>query len=142
MKIIQTTEYRDEFLEALNILLPQLSPDANPLRKNDLRQLIESEASTLFFAVDDRQFSGTLTLVLFKTPTGKRARIEDFIVDRNSRRQGVGKLLIENAINIAKRSGARTIDLTSHPSRKAANAFYKKTGFEIRKTNVFFYKIT
>lgn len=141
MKIIEVTKYHDEFLEALNTLLPQLSSDAKPLSRFDLMQIIASDCAKLLLAVDNRRFSGALTLVLFKTPTGMRARIEDLIVDGRTRGKGVGKTLIRHAIALAKEAGADTVDLTSHPSRKAANALYKKMGFEASETNVYHYTI-
>ena len=35
--------------------------------------------------------------------------------------------------------GAKTIDLTSRPSREAANRLYQRLGFEMRETNVYRY---
>ena len=72
--------------------------------------------------------------------TGIRAWIEDVVVKENARGKGVGKLLSERAVGLASEIGAKTIDLTSRPSREAANALYKKEGFEVRETNVYRYK--
>ena len=141
MKIFEVTEYKDIFLDAVNRLLPQLSSSAEPLTKKDLMKIIESRSTKLLVAEDNSQISGILTLVFFKIPTGIRAWIEDVVVDDNERGKGVGKLLIQHAMGLAQELGAKTIDLTSHPSRKAANALYKKVGFEIRKTNTYRYKI-
>jgi ribosomal protein S18 acetylase RimI-like enzyme len=38
---------------------------------------------------------------------------------------------------VARSNGVRTVDLTSRPSREAANALYLKLGFERRETNVY-----
>jgi ribosomal protein S18 acetylase RimI-like enzyme len=137
MEIIKATQYRKHFLEAVNRLLPQLSADARLLTADDLRRIIASNASTLLFAEDNKQIFGTLTLALFRTPTGPKARIEDFVVEEQARRQGIGKRLMEHAIRHAGQSGATTVDLTSHPARHSANAFYRKAGFKIRETNVY-----
>jgi ribosomal protein S18 acetylase RimI-like enzyme len=37
----------------------------------------------------------------------------------------------------ARGLGCRTIDLTSRPSREAANRLYQREGFEQRDTNVY-----
>ena len=37
----------------------------------------------------------------------------------------------------AQRQGVRSLDLTSRPSREAANALYRKLGFQLRETNVY-----
>jgi ribosomal protein S18 acetylase RimI-like enzyme len=44
---------------------------------------------------------------------------------------------METAIFKAKELGCKNINLTSSPNRVAANALYKKLGFEIRETNVY-----
>lgn len=38
---------------------------------------------------------------------------------------------------LAGEPSAKTVDLTSRPSREAANRLYRKTGFELRETNVY-----
>jgi ribosomal protein S18 acetylase RimI-like enzyme len=141
MKIFELTEYKDIFLDAVNKLLPQLSTSAVSLSKYDLQKIIASNSTKLLLTENQKLLVGTLTLVLFKIPTGTRALIEDVVVDSDARGQGIGKLLIQHAIKLAKESGAKTIDLTSHPSREPANRLYQKLGFEIRETNVYRYKI-
>ena len=78
-----------------------------------------------------------MTLVTFRIPTGLRAFIEDVVVDVSARREGIGEALTREAIAIARAKGARTIDLTSRPSREAANRLYQRLGFERRDTNVY-----
>jgi ribosomal protein S18 acetylase RimI-like enzyme len=80
---------------------------------------------------------GTLTLVVFPIPTGTRALIEDVVVDETARGRGVGEALTHAAIDRARAAGARTVDLTSRPSREAANRLYQRLGFEQRETNVY-----
>ena len=41
----------------------------------------------------------------------------------------------------ARELGCVTVDLTSRPSREAANALYKKVGFVERETNVYRYDL-
>ena len=137
MDIIIATEYQKQFLVAVNRLLPQLSADARHLTADDLRRIIGSKESVLFFAIDGKQISGTLTLVLFTTPTASRARVEDFVVDIPARGRGLGKRLLNHAIRHARDAGAKTVDLTSHPSRQGANALYLQAGFTIRETHVY-----
>jgi ribosomal protein S18 acetylase RimI-like enzyme len=80
---------------------------------------------------------GMLTLVTFRLPTGVRAWIEDVVVDGGSRGRGVGEALTQAALEIAADRGAQTVDLTSRPSREAANRLYQRMGFEPRETNVY-----
>ncbi len=128
--------------EALAKLVPQLSSSAPPLTAAQLEDLVASPTTVLFVArrEDDRQIVGTLTLALFRIPTGLRAWIEDVIVDEAARggpKPRVGELLVTAAINRAREAGARTIDLTSAPRRVAANKVYERMGFERRETNVY-----
>ena len=88
---------------------------------------------------DETGILGTLALILFRIPTGIRAWIEDVIVDEAARGKGVGRILNEAAIEHAFAEGAITVDLTSRPSREAANRLYNRMGFVPRDTNVYRY---
>ena len=130
-----------ELVTGLNRLLPQLSSSAEPLTSDDVEAMIHSDSTTLFVALDDATVVGTLTLVVFSIPTGQRAWIEDVVVDESSRGSGVGQQLTLAAVDEARLRGVRTIDLTSRPTREAANALYVKLGFELRETNVYRFSI-
>ena len=139
MKIVEVREYSDEVLAALNKLMPQLSSSFGTLSQQDLIDIVESEASSLFMARENEQYYGSLTLVMFKIPSGFRAWIEDVVVSEAARGKGVGKKLVEHAVEIANQSNVKSIDLTSRASRVAAIALYKKVGFQDRETNVYRY---
>jgi ribosomal protein S18 acetylase RimI-like enzyme len=130
-----------ELLTGLNALLPQLSSSAPPLDAADVESMTRSDAATLFVAYDEGRLVGTLTLVIFAIPTGQRAWIEDVVVDEDARGLGIGEQLTLAAIEEARQRGVRTLDLTSRPSRKAANALYRKLGFERRETNVYRFQL-
>jgi ribosomal protein S18 acetylase RimI-like enzyme len=130
-------EVTEELLDGLNRLLPQLSSTASPLTFGDLEKIVSSTSCHLLVARNEDVIVGSLTLVIFAIPTGVRAWIEDVVVDERSRGAGVGEALSIAAIDEARRRGVRSIDLTSRPSREAANALYRKLGFELRDTNVF-----
>jgi len=140
MKIIEVTEYSEKIFETLNDLLPQLLETVLPITAEDLKKIIQSESSHLLMAELDGHYIGSLTLTTVKIPTGIKAWIEDVVVSEKIRGKGVGSLLIKHAVSMARSFGAQTIDLTSRPSREAANALYKKLGFEHRETNVYRYK--
>ena len=128
----------DELVDAFARLTPQLSRSNPPPSREELDKVVCSEASHLLVARDDAgTIVGSLTLVLFRIPTGVRAWIEDVVVDEAARGQGIGEAVNREALRIAKDSGARTVDLTSRPSREAANRLYQRIGFEQRETNVY-----
>ncbi len=137
------TEITDEIVEAFAHLIPQLSSSNPPPDKAFLTQLVAHEACQLLIAADEAtgQILGSLTLVIFPIPTAMRAWIEDVVVDDAARGQGVGALLNNYAITLANDAGCKTVDLTSRPSREAANRLYQRLGFEARTTNVYRYTI-
>lgn len=130
-------EATDELVAAMASLIPQLSKSNPPPTKSELAQLIASEASTIFVARVEGRIVGSLTLAMFRIPTGIRAWIEDVVVDDSARGHGVGEALNRAALDHAKVNGAITVELTSRPSREAANRLYQRMGFVARETNVY-----
>ena len=134
-------EVTDEVVQAFGVLIPQLSRSNPAPTRAELEALVASEASTLFVARVDGRIAGSLTLAMFRIPTGVRAWIEDVVVDESARGHGVGEALNRAALDHARANGAITVDLTSRPSREAANRLYKRMGFEQRVTNVYRYTL-
>ena len=126
-----------ELVDSLNRLLPQLSTSAPALTVADVAELIASPAIVLFIARDEAEVVGSLTLVIFPIPTGLRAWIEDVVVDEGARGVGIGEALTNAAIAESRRRHVRSLDLTTRPSREAANRLYVRLGFELRETNVY-----
>lgn len=136
--ITRITSATPNVVTSLNALLPQLSSSAEPLTLETLTAIVENENSYLLVATNEAsQIVGTLTLATFQIPSGRRAWIEDVVVSESARGEGIGRQLVENAIDVAREIGAKSIDLTSRPAREAANALYVAVGFELRTTNVF-----
>lgn len=134
-------EVTDEVVDAFARLTPQLSRSSPPPTRQQLEEIVASPATHLLLATGaDGTILGSLTLVLFRIPTGLRAWIEDVVVDEAGRGQGVGEALNRFAIDVAAERGARSVDLTSRPSREAANRLYRRLGFEPRDTNVYRYQ--
>jgi ribosomal protein S18 acetylase RimI-like enzyme len=149
---IAVAEKADSLLQAsVARLLPQLSSSSAPPDLDDLRQIIEDPATTLLLALADggngngegegAEVVGMLTLAVFLLPTGVRAWIEDVVVDDQARGGGVASALVQAALEKARQSGARTVDLTSRPEREAANRLYIRLGFAPRETNVYRYSL-
>ena len=136
--IEEATEVTEELVAAVAALVPQLSRTSPTPGATELAEIVSSPATTLLMARDgEGAIVGSLTLVMFRIPTGVRAWIEDVVVDGAARGQGVGEALSREALRLAAAAGARTVDLTSRPSREAANRLYLRLGFEIRDTSVY-----
>ncbi|HET7018344.1 MAG TPA: GNAT family N-acetyltransferase [Streptosporangiaceae bacterium] len=136
------SEVTSEVVEAFGRLIPQLSSSAKPLDAAALSAIVAAPASTVLIARVDGDLVGTLTLVTFPIPTGVRAWIEDVVTDESVRGKGVATALIDEAIRLAKKASARTIDLSSRPARAAAGVLYERLGFEQRETRMYRYKLT
>jgi ribosomal protein S18 acetylase RimI-like enzyme len=137
VEIEVVTQATSDLVDSLNRLLPQLSSSSEPLTMSDVEWMVSSDVVTLYIARHDGRVVGTLTLAIFAIPTGRRAWIEDVVVDEAARGLGVGEQLTMAAVDEARRRGVRSVDLTSRPAREAANALYQKLGFEHRETNVY-----
>lgn len=143
VEIVELTCVNDEVVEAFARLIPQLS-DAAPPDKEKLEAIIASPGTTVYLAADPTQngkIVGTLTLVVYRTPTAVHAWIEDVVVDAAYRNQGIGEMLTRAAIERAGSEGAKFVDLTSRPQRVAANRLYQKMGFQLRSTNLYRLKL-
>jgi len=152
----EAREVTDELVAAVGRLVGQLSSSAPAPTRVELEAIVASPATRLLLAHDgpndgphdgphdgahdDGELVGMLTLAVFRIPTGVRAWIEDVVVDGAARGRGVGEALSRRALELAEGAGAKTVELTSRPSRQAANRLYRRLGFEIRETNVYRYQ--
>jgi ribosomal protein S18 acetylase RimI-like enzyme len=136
----EATEVTDELAAAIDRLIGQLSTSSQPPSRAELADIVASPTTTLLVARSPSgEIVGTLTVAVFRIPTGVRAWIEDVVVEGSARGQGVGEALSRRAIEVAMAAGARTVELTSRPSREAANRLYRRLGFQPRSTNVYRY---
>lgn len=144
IEVVPATDVNAELVEAVESLVRQLSNSATVPRHTDLLEMVESSCTVLLLARDRSlggKIVGMLTLVVFRIPTGVRAWIEDVAVDETARGRGVGEALSREALRIAMERGSRTVELSSRPSREAANRLYRRLGFVPRDTNVYRYTI-
>ena len=142
IEIEEIQKVTEEVIDAMNRLIPQLSSAHASPSIQDLEQIASSPCTSLLVAKDINQNSkivGSLTLVLYRIPTGIRAWIEDVVVDQDERKKGIGEALNRFAIDYANKRDAHSINLTSHPNRKDANRLYRDLGFKQRETNVYRY---
>lgn len=148
-EVADPSEVTEGFAVAFGRLVPQLSRSAEMPTAEELAEIVRSPATVLLVAYgggggeggggehSKAEIIGSLTLVLFRIPTGLRARIEDVVVDESARGAGAGRALNAAAMERAATAGARSIDLTSGPAREAANELYLSLGFKQRDTNVY-----
>jgi ribosomal protein S18 acetylase RimI-like enzyme len=141
LEIDTLTEVTPDVVDAFAGLIPQLSSSSPPPTREDIQALVEAAGTTVFVARLEGRIVGTLTLIVFRIPTAVRAWIEDVVVDAAARGHGAGERLTRAALDRAAEAGAMTVELTSRPSREAANRLYQRVGFEARHTNVYRYEL-
>ena len=138
--VSEATSVTPGMVEAFARLVPQLSSSSPAPSAAELEAIVSSPASILLMASDSSgAIVGSLTLALFRVPTGLRAWIEDVVVDESARGAGAGEALVTAALARAGAEGAKSVDLTSRPSREGANRLYVRLGFETRQTNIYRY---
>lgn len=143
-----------QLLTTINSLLQQLSSSAHALTLNDLRNL-SAEHNDLSHVVllyacmpepgtqqpcaltDMPHPIGMATLCVCQQPTGRKAWIEDVVIDSQWRGLGLSRLLLRHLIAIARSEQLPSVNLTSRPERVAANHLYQSFGFVQRNTNVY-----
>lgn len=140
IEIRRVTEVTDALAEAFARLLPQLSPRLGALSRMELQRVAESGNTLLLTASAGERIVGVLTLAWYDAPSGRKAWIEDVVVDGAARGCGAGDALVRAAVEHAARIGAERVMLTSNPAREAARSLYRKVGFEEVATTVFAFK--
>jgi ribosomal protein S18 acetylase RimI-like enzyme len=144
MYIENVSQHTDELQQALQRLIPQLGVHKITPNPEELTALLNSQASTLLIAREpdeNGEIAGILSLTVYRVPTGVRSIIEDVVVDEKLRGRGIGAALVRHAIDLARQAGAEGVSLTSNPGREAANHLYHRIGFELRKTNPYYFKL-
>ena len=138
--IERVTSFDQELVAHIQHLLEELSSRSITFGEEQLRALVESENSHLFILRDGEQVVGMLTIGSYLSPTGRKAWVEDVVVDKPYRGQDHGRTLINHAIRFCEEELAPcTLMLTSNPMRVAANALYRSSGLEPKHTNVYKY---
>ena len=136
-RFIEIEDLKPDYLEAINRLIAQLSTSSHTFTEAELNSLIASPQSHLYALEYDEKIIGMVTLCIYQCPTGRKAWIEDVVVDQNHRGKGYGKLMVRKAMEEGQNRGNVTLMLTSRPSRIVANQLYQSLGFEKRETNVY-----
>jgi ribosomal protein S18 acetylase RimI-like enzyme len=136
MHIEHATSASDELVAAMARLIPQLSPAAKLPSHADLAAVV-AQPGTFLLLARDPGIVGTLTLTLFRVPTGVRGFINNVVVDAAGRGRGVGEALTREAIRRAREAGAERLSLNSRSEREAANRLYRRLGFQVVVTNTY-----
>lgn len=145
-KITRIKNYKPETIREVNRLMSQIGLTKHrlkPLTEKVFKSLIGQKGVMLFGACSDREMGsklfGIVTIYFVRVPSGLTAFVEDLVIDEPYREWGVGRVLLEHCVNLARQKKARHINLRTNPVRVEANKLYQAAGFNLMKTN--FYRI-
>ena len=116
--------------------LARYHDDAPSVTKETLLRDITGAAprARVLVADDGRALCGYAALVpQVSLQWGQRGvELHHLRVDPDWRRRGVGRALIDAAIDAARADGAETLSVGTHPDNSAAQAYYLALGFSAR----------
>jgi GNAT superfamily N-acetyltransferase len=95
-------------------------------------RIAASADNALYVAEWDGRVVGTFQLTFIPSLIGKariRAKLESVHVHADVRSRGIGRVMLEAAIGLARARGAGLMELSSNKARKAAHRFYLRHGF-------------
>ena len=141
MIVKRVTEYTPELAQRVRELLIQLSrsgKDKGEIPKQWFVDIINSPWHDLLVAEDGGRIVGMASVsVIMGAGIGRNGYLEDFVVDKEVRKGGVGSALWEGMLEWADEKGCKRLEFTCGNGREVAQAFYKKHGAEIYDTNFF-----
>jgi len=138
MTIKKIKHYAKDIHERINYFLEVLTGEERDVSITQFNQLLQSEDIHLFLVFDQNNtILGMITLAVNNLTTGKRAWVEDVVVDPAHQGKGLGRKMMEFIVDFAQKENADSLMLTSRASRIAANNLYQSVGFELRETNVY-----
>ncbi len=98
---------------------------------------LDGQDAPTYVAQQGAEVVGMVTLCVFRTLTGPKAYLDHLVVSAESRRRGIGRALVQDAISRARAAGASRIDLTANEHKHAGRTLYEALGFQRRDTGSF-----
>ncbi len=125
----------------INDLLSFLSDKEIKLVKGRIEKLKKSPSLEIYLLEIGGEIAGIGSLHYLESWTKKGAHIDDIVVHPKHQGKGLGTKITKHLIGRAKKQKLHFLELTSRPSRVAANKLYQKLKFEPRETNVYRLKL-
>ena len=138
IRICEAHEATEALVDAFARLLPQLSERLTAPDCATVERIVAAPATRQLTAVtDEGRIVGLLSVAFYDVPSGRKAWIEDVVVDAAARGRGVGEALVRAALSVAREEGAARVMLTSNAARRAAHRLYERMGFVRYETDCF-----
>ncbi len=125
-------------LEVIKKLMNQLDSSATFNEQYLYKAMLDGFVSKIY---DGEKLIGMGWIFPRQTLLRRQAVVEDMIVDDAYRGKGYGQKMLLELLEWAKQQNMDIIELTTNPTRIAANELYKKCGFQLHPTNHYLYFI-
>lgn len=112
----------------------QYTPEQIPAGYRQAWEMIEKTAgNTVYVAELEGVIVGTFQLMFLPSLSfqgGTRAQIESVRIDQMLRGRGLGRVMMEWAVDEARTAGCTLVQLTTNKQRTRAQQFYERLGFQ------------
>ena len=126
---IRTMQFDDyDSVYALWLSCPGMGLNNLDDSREGIRKYLERNPDTCFVAVE----YGSMIGAILTGHDGRRGYISHTAVSPAHQRQGVGKQLVEAALNALMRQGIHKVNLVAFAHNEKGNAFWEKMGFTQR----------
>ena len=105
--------------------------------RQDLKELLKNPHAVTMVAKDGHRIVGMAMLFVLQKVGKRGGTVEDVVVLSEYRGKGIGESLMRAVIKEARKRKLSSLQLTSRPSRVAANRLYNKLGFAKKDTNAY-----
>ena len=111
---------------------PQKDSDVDNFRKLASKYVRDSDKQVFVAIHDDVDIVGMVAIMFLSrlNHASQEMYIPELVVTEEYQRNGIGKMLVDHCINLAKEKKCHRIRLESGNQRTESHQFYKKLGFE------------
>ena len=135
IKILTKPDLTQSIEQQISDLFKQLSPKKVQQSLEEI--LDENNSITLVYGCKDENIIGIASMCTYKVISGKKAWIEDVVVNSKYRGKGLGRKLMKKLIEIGEKQNLTEILLFTENHRKAAISLYTDLGFRIKESNIY-----
>jgi GNAT superfamily N-acetyltransferase len=140
--VINYKKFEPEYSRQVSNLLTQLGYNvSNEELPNRIEKISDNDRGIVFIALKDEQVIGCVhTMIVTRLAEGTCGEIVSLVVDESIRGNGIGKHLIEEAVDWLKARGLIKLRVRCNSIREEAHKFYHHLGFSEKKSQKVFEK--
>ncbi len=135
IQLLQPHELTDDLQSQISRLYTQLNAQIKQRPLTEI--LVTSNNVIVFVGKEGSKVIATALLSYYKVISGYRGMVDDVVVDKKFRSQGIGRKMTERLLQEAKEMGIDEVLLFTGHQRKAAIKLYTGLGFELRKSGLY-----